>query len=75
MFDAYGFYYLRRGKSSAALDYVQKAMRAHAHMQVTGSLAQCKVYVEQYFPIERESFLRIELSLMVRVGLVFLPAR
>lgn len=34
VFDAYGFYYLRRGKASAALDYVQKAMRAHAHMQV-----------------------------------------
>lgn len=32
--DAYGLYYLRRGKSSAALDYVQKAMRTHARMQV-----------------------------------------
>ncbi|CAM9793692.1 unnamed protein product, partial [Laminaria digitata] len=28
--DAYGLYYLRRGKSSAALDYVQKAMKTHA---------------------------------------------
>lgn len=32
--DAYGLYYLRRGKSSAALDYVQKAMRVHVYMQV-----------------------------------------
>lgn len=34
--DAYGLYYLRRGKSSAALDYVQKAMKTHARMQVSG---------------------------------------
>ena len=34
MSDAYGLYYLRRGKSSAALDYVQKAMKTHARMQV-----------------------------------------
>ncbi|CAM9942528.1 unnamed protein product, partial [Sphacelaria rigidula] len=30
IFDAYGLYYLRRGKSTAALDYVQKAMKTHA---------------------------------------------
>lgn len=32
--DAYGLYFLRRGKSSAALDYVQKAMKTHARMRV-----------------------------------------
>lgn len=35
IFDAYGLYYLRRGKSTAALDYVQKAMKTHARMQVS----------------------------------------
>ncbi len=34
MHDAYGLYFLRRGKSSAALDYVQKAMKTHARMRV-----------------------------------------
>lgn len=35
MSDAYGLYYMRRGKSSAALDFVQKAMKTHARMQVS----------------------------------------
>ena len=34
MHDAYGRYFLRRGKSSAALDYVQKAMKTHSRMRV-----------------------------------------
>lgn len=34
VYDAYGLYFLRRGKSSAALDYVQKAMKTHARMRV-----------------------------------------
>lgn len=47
--DAYGLYYLRRGKSSAALDYVQKAMRTHARMQVnTGFPATPFFYLRMY---------------------------
>ncbi|CAB1096699.1 unnamed protein product [Ectocarpus sp. CCAP 1310/34] len=34
--DAYGLYFLRRGKSSAALDYLQKAMKTHARLLVMG---------------------------------------
>ncbi|CAM9350178.1 unnamed protein product [Ectocarpus sp. 12 AP-2014] len=42
--DAYGLYFLRRGKSSAALDYLQKAMKTHARMLDWGHVAKCHLH-------------------------------
>ncbi|CAM9100864.1 unnamed protein product [Scytosiphon promiscuus] len=42
--DAYGLYFLRRGKSSAALDYVQKAMKTHARMQDWAHVTKCHLH-------------------------------
>lgn len=35
IWDAYGLYYLKRSKPTAALDYTEKAMRTHVRMEVS----------------------------------------
>ncbi|CAM9999650.1 unnamed protein product, partial [Choristocarpus tenellus] len=44
--DAYALYYYKRGKSSAALDFVQKSMKTHARMQAGdwGHVAKCHLH-------------------------------
>lgn len=43
--DSYGFYYLKRGKAAAALDYVQKAMKVHVKRSDWAQVATCHLHI------------------------------
>jgi tetratricopeptide (TPR) repeat protein len=43
--DSYAYYYYRRGKSAAALQYAQKAMRIHVRLRAWEHVAKCHLHI------------------------------
>ena len=43
--DSYAYYYYRRGKSAAALQYAQRAMRIHVRLQSWDHVAKCHLHI------------------------------
>ena len=43
--DSYAYYYYRRGKSAAALQYAQKSMRIHVRLRAWEHVAKCHLHI------------------------------